>query len=84
MARRTTKTAPADQSDAPVKVARLVSKERDGQHYPSYEVSGEAPRKGSTVRITLENGVTYSGKAAGAYERDGKTFVETDGLTPEE
>lgn len=56
--------------------------DRDGVQYPSLRLSGdaEAPRKGSNLRVRLDNGVIYTGKVFGVTE-DG--LVETEGLTPE-
>ena len=64
-------TAPANQPDAP-RGARLSGySDRDGTQYPRVLVTGEAPRKGSTLRVHLENGVTYSAKVVATSEAEG-------------
>ena len=81
---RKPETAPAEPTDAPTDVTRIISRERDGQHYPALAMTGDAPRKGSSLRVRLANGRVYTGKVAGHYDEGGQMFVETEGLTPEE
>ena len=75
--------APADRSDAPHTALSVSSVARVGVYFPAVTIKGEAPRKGSTIRVKLENGVTYSGKVYGSSEADGGVRVETEGLIPE-
>ncbi len=74
-------TAPAERSDAPHAALSVTSRARDGVHFPAVTIKGAAPRKGSTIRVKLENGVTYSAKVLGTSGADGGTLVETEGLT---
>ncbi len=74
------KPAPADQT---LVASSIVSMAREGVHYPAVVVPGEAPRKGSTLRVTLENGVTYAGKVHATHDAPDGVLVETDGLEPE-
>lgn len=75
--------APAEQSDAPIDATVVRGTPRDGVTHPALRIKGEAGRKGSTLRVRLENGVTYSAKVYASTEADGHTVVETEGLTPE-
>jgi hypothetical protein len=77
--------APAERSatsDAPLKALGVVSTDRDGVGYPSVRIKGDPPRKGTTLNVTLENGVTYSGRVFGHEEADGATLVHFEGLEP--
>lgn len=76
-----TKTPAASAPSDDVRAATFAGRaERDGVQYPSLRMEGEAPRKGSTLRVRLANGVTYSAKVHAVTE-DG--IIETEGLTPE-
>lgn len=81
---RKSDTAPADQSDAPIDATLVRGTPRDGVTHPALRIKGEAGRKGSTLRVRLENGVIYSAKVYGSTEADGHTLIETEGLTPTE
>lgn len=73
---------PAAAGDTPMSATVAMHVEHEGVQYPALLIKGEAPRKGSTVRVTLENGVTYAAKVVGTTEADGETLVETEGLEP--
>lgn len=76
--------APADQPDAPDEALRVTSVDRDGVGYPAVLLKGEeARRKGSSLRVTLENGRTYRGKVHASQVTGEGVLVETEGLTPE-
>ncbi len=66
-----------------VRTAKIVGHSgpdgRDGPQHPRLKVSGDAPRKGSSIRVRF-GGTTYSAKVAGVAD-DG--IIETEGLTPE-
>lgn len=54
---------------------------RDGVETPTIRIGGsEAPRKGSRIRVRLDNGVVYTAKVAGVTQ---ELLIETEGLEPE-
>lgn len=75
---------PAPSAKDDIRDATVASHtERDGQHYPALRLTGEAPRKGSSLRVRLDNGTVYSAKVHGSSETEDGLLVETEGLTPE-
>lgn len=84
------KTAPAEQKQAPKKVAapilgaKLVTLNTDGSSAPALIYRGPVPKVGTKLLATLDNGVTYAGIVADATEADGEVLVEfRDGLKPQ-
>lgn len=74
--------APAAKDD--VRDATVASHtERDGAHYPALRLTGEAPRKGSSLRVRLENGTVYTARVHAVSEAEDGLLVETEGLTPD-
>lgn len=54
---------------------------REGVEYPTVRITGtEAPRKGSRLRVRLDNGVVYTARVVSASP---EMVIETDGLEPE-
>jgi hypothetical protein len=78
------KASPAAAERDPVPATVTGTAERDGQHWPVLRFKGDAaPRKGSTLRVTLENGVTYAAKIHAAIVESGEVMADTEGLEPE-
>jgi hypothetical protein len=80
MAEEKAPAAKVGKTDAPISARLRGYSERDGVQYPSLLIQGEAPRKGSTLSVRLENGLTYSARVHGSSEADGGHLVETEGL----
>ena len=65
----------------PVK-ARLIRIPRDGKRYPAAVFKGEAPKKGTSLKIDV-GGTVYSGIIHDATEVDGEVVAEfRNGLSP--
>ena len=61
----------------------LTKLTRGSKRYPAALYSGDQPAKGDTLRFTLANGLTYSGKVRAATESGGEVLAEfEDGISP--
>lgn len=82
MARKKT-TAPADKEAVADPIKATLARIRPDDQHPVAIYRGTAPEKGKVIRITLDNGLTYSGKVADVTEADGEVMVEfKDGIAP--
>lgn len=61
-----------------VKLIRMPLEENKVSH-PAALFKGSAPKAGSTVQFTLDNGVTYRGEVADAVDANGEVMVEFSG-----
>jgi len=85
-------TAPADPNPVVAKpksrtvegvTLTRIRKSDDAPQHPVAQYQGEAPSVGDTLKFTLENDVTYSGKVSDTTEANGDVLAEfKDGLTP--
>ena len=80
------KPAEAEPKTMPEKLivgAEVVTMPTPTGSTPAILYRGGAPKKGSVIKFTLSNGVTYSGKVADANEAEGEVLVEfTNGILP--
>ncbi len=89
-AKKTTATAGKDAMPKPrgkqahdIKNVTLTKMTRGAKRYPAALYMGDQPAKGDTLRFTLANGVTYSGKVRAATESGGEVLAEfEDGIAP--
>ncbi len=55
---------------------------RDGRHYPTLRLEGDAPPPGSALRVTLANGVAYATTVHDLLDTLEGVRVVTTGLEP--
>jgi hypothetical protein len=81
-----TKSAAAEPKTTPAKLitdAQVVAMPTPTGSTPAIVYRGIEPKKGSVIKFTLGNGVTYTGTVADATNADGEVLVEfTDGILP--
>ena len=82
MARKKT-PAPADKEAVADPIKATIARIRPDDPHPVAIYRGTAPKKGEAIRITLDNGVIYSGTVADVTEADGEAMVEFEsGIAP--
>ncbi|WP_435170829.1 hypothetical protein [Falsirhodobacter sp. 1013] len=64
---------------APMTGVKLIPMRVGHEMKPHARFKGEAPRKGSKLSFTLDDGVTYTGKVLAVTDLDGDVLVEFDG-----
>lgn len=65
--------------DASLTGVKLTSMKVGNEMKPHARYAGPAPRRGSRISFTLDDGVTYSGKVLDVTDLDGDVLVEFDG-----